>query len=129
MGWFGYGPMDGDDAMDLQDTVFDMIGVNEKDSNEKIKILLETKQDTIYDWLRDYDWNKNHSYNPGFIQSVYIQALGYIMCEYNVKINERGIPVFIDFIKNDVWATKKNERKKEMNKLLKKIINNEKKNG
>jgi len=118
MGWFGYGPIDGDDGMDLQDIVFGMIGVTEENSDNEIRVLLEENQDEIYYWIRDYDWDKNHSHNPGFIQTAYIQALAYIMCSYKAKINEIGMTVFVDFTENDVWAKKEPERKKEMDKLL-----------
>jgi len=46
------------------------------------------------------------------------------MCKYNAKINNRGMTVFIDFIKKDVWANKEKKRKKEMNKLLKMVKEN-----
>lgn len=125
MGWFGYGPLDGDDGMDLRDEIFHMLKITDPKTYEWTKTpeeigqLLEANQETLYDWLRDYDWDKR--YNPGFIQEVYIQALAYLMVEYGAKINERGKPVFLKFIKNDHWAKSEKDRKKEMKKLYKKV--------
>lgn len=129
MGWFGVGPMDGDDGMDLRAEVFALIGVKEDEetyeilsTDEEIKELLESKQNLVYDWLRDYKWEER--YNPGFIQEVYIQATAYLMCVYGARINERGQKAFLMFIENDHWAKEDKERKKEMKKLKKNVLNN-----
>ena len=125
MGWFGCGPMDGDDPMDFRAEVFDRIGVVYSEdydiltTKEEIRVLLFRKQNEIYEWLRDYNWDKHH--NPGFTQSVYIQALAYIMYQYNVPILNRGRREFLRFIKNDHWAKTDNERKKEMQKLFNRV--------
>ncbi len=128
MGWFGFGPMDGDDGMDLRDEVFHMIGVEYDEkyncltSNEEISELLDKNQDMLYDWIRDYDWDNR--YNPGFIQEVYIQALMQVMLDYEVKISDRGKKGAIPFIKNDHWAKENKERKEEMDKLYKLVEDN-----
>jgi hypothetical protein len=125
MGWFGCGPMDGDDGMDLRDEVFGMLGLDgdydyySEEHEDHIRETLESRQNEIYDWLRDYDWNSR--YNPGFIQEVYIQGFAHLMCEYNARINERGLPVMIDFVKNDHWSKEDEERKTEMTLLLEKL--------
>jgi hypothetical protein len=128
MGWFGCGPMDGDDGMDLRAELWHFIGVKQDDetyevlsSDDEIKELLESKQNLVYDWLRDYDWG---TYNPGFKQEVYIQAVAYLMCRYGARINDRGYPVFLDFIKKDQWAKQNKERKIEMKKLKKNVKKN-----
>jgi len=125
MGWFGTGALDGDDGMDLRDELFNFIGIkydtnlNTLQTNEQIKSLLYDKQDEIYDWLRDYDWSER--YNPGFIQQVYIQAVAQIFIDYGVKINTRGKPVFLEFIKNDQWAKSDKSRKESMDKLYNEV--------
>ena len=122
MGWFGCGALDGDDGMDLQSIVFGRIGVKYDDeynclsTNEEITILLDTNQDKLYDWIKDYDWNKHH--NPGWQQDIYIQALLQLFLDYGVKISDRGKEGGIPFIENDQWAKKDKERKEEMNILL-----------
>lgn len=128
MGWFGFGPLDGDDGMDLRDLVFDLINIsfdpvgNTIQSNDEIRILLETNQEMIYDTMRDYDFDRH--LNPGFMQRVYIQALAYIMCEYGVKINDRGKDTFIKFIDDDTWALENEERKQEMITLKNRVLEN-----
>lgn len=128
MGWFGFGAMDGDDAMDLQDLVFGILNVaydnngNTIQSVNEIKNLLETQQDLIYDTLKDYDFNKH--FNPGFIQRVYIQALAHIMCDYDAKINTRGKDTFIKFIDDDTWSLENEERKQEMIALKNRVLEN-----
>lgn len=125
MGWFGCGPRDGDDSMDLDSEVFHIIGVeydeeyNRITSEDEITKLLDDNQDKLYDWIRDYDWNTHH--NPGFTQEVYIQALLALFLVYDVKISARGKKGGIPFIVNDHWATKDKDRKEEMNKLLKAV--------
>lgn len=128
MGWFGYGPMDGDDGMDLRDELWHFIGVKQDDetyevlsSDDEIKELLESKQNLVYDWLRDYDWG---TYNPGFKQAVYCQAVAYLMCRYGARINPRGKKAFLVFVDEDQWAKQDDERKAEMSKLRVNILNN-----
>jgi len=124
MGWFGTGALDGDDGMDLQDELFNFVGVNFDDdyniiqSDDEVRVLLESKQNEIYDWLKNYDWG---NYNPGFKQAVYIQAVAQIFINYGVKINERGRQVFLRFIKNDLWAQEDSNRKESMDKLYNEV--------
>lgn len=128
MGWFGYAPMDGDDGMDCRDEVFGFIGVEYDDdynrltTDDEIKELLEARQNLIYDHFRDFDWG---TYNPGFKQAVWIQALAYLMCVYGARINKRGLPVFIKFIETDEWAKDNEERALEMEKLKKNVLCNQ----
>ena len=134
MGWFGYGAMDGDDGMDLRDTLFYMLGIEYVDgqpihdenpynyTDTEITNILEKNQDKIYDWLRDYDWNKR--LNPGFIQTVYIQATAQVLLDYGVKISERGKKSIVPFIESDNWALENEERAEEMQKLLKAVKEN-----
>ncbi len=128
MGWFGYGPLDGDDGMDLRDLIFELINIsydpvgNTIQSDDAIRILLETNQEMIYDVLTDYDFSKH--LNPGFIQIVYIQALACIMCDYGAKINERGKKTFIKFIDADTWALENAERNQEMIQLKNRVLEN-----
>lgn len=128
MGWFGYGAMDGDDGMDLQNDIFHLIGVRYTedydliDSKGEIRKKLDINQDDIYDWLKEYNWEKHR--NPGFIQEVYIQATMQLMLDYNVKISERGKKVAIPFIEGDCWSLENEERKEEMQKLLKAVKDN-----
>lgn len=72
--------------------------------------------------MKEYNWEK-HS-NPGFIQEVYIQATMQLMLDYNVKISERGKKVAIPFIEEDRWSLENEERKEEMQKLLKAVKDN-----
>lgn len=121
MGWFGCGALDSDDGFDLQDELFDFIGVKYDgkytliQSDEEIKNLLQINQDKIYDWMRDYDWSKK--YNPDFIQEVYIQGLMQIFLNYGVPISDRGVKDAIPFIENDQWAKTDKNRKIEMDIL------------
>lgn len=124
MGWFGVNPLDGDDGMDLRGFVFDIIGVKYDDYNmlhtcSEVGLMLDENQDILYDWIRDYNWDK-HS-NPGFIQEVYIQALMQIFLDYDVQISERGKKDAILFIENDEWAKEDKERAKAMQRLLKQV--------
>jgi len=128
MGWFGYGPMDGDDGMDLRDELWSFIGVREDDetyevlsTEYEIKELLESKQNLVYDWLRDYNWG---AFNPGFKQAIYCQAVAYLMCEYDARINPRGKKEFLVLINEDQWAKENDKRKVEMDKLKDSILNN-----
>lgn len=125
MGCFGYGPLDGDDGMNLRDELFYFLGiddnpdVNRFHTTESIQIILKEKQDEIYDWLRDYDWTQY--VNAGNMQQYYMQATAQLFLNYNVKISERGKKGLIPFIENDYWAEENIERAKEMSKLLKKV--------
>ena len=128
MGWFGFVPMDGDDGMDLRAELWNFIGVKEDQetyeilsTEDEIKELLESKQNLVYDWLRDYDWG---THNPGFKQAVYAQATAYLMCQYGARINERGKKAFIMFIDGDEWAKENKERALEMKKLKLNVLNN-----
>lgn len=128
MGWFGCGPMDGDDGMDLRAELWHFIGVKEDEdtyeilsTEDEIKELLESKQNLIYDWLRDYDWG---TYKTGFKQTVYCQAVAYLMCQYGARINERGKKNFLIFIDDDEWAKENKERALEMKKLKLNVLNN-----
>ena len=122
MGWFGCGALDGDDGMDLRSEVFGRIGVKYDEqyncltSNTEITKLLDDKQDELYDWIKDYDWNQ-HS-NPEWQQDIYIQALLQVFLDYDVKISARGKKGGIPFIVNDQWAKKDKERKEAMDELL-----------
>jgi hypothetical protein len=128
MGWFEYGPLDGDDGMDLQDFIFDILNIRYDDfgkliqDDNTIRVLLENNQDLLYESLKNYNYNEH--LNPGFIQSVYIQALAHIMCEYNAKINDRGKNTFIKFIDSDKWSLENNERKIAMNNLKNRVLSN-----
>jgi hypothetical protein len=128
MGFFGYGPMDGDDAMDLRDEVFAKLGVKFDDdanmitTNDEVKELLESRQNLIYDWLKAYDWNQRS--NPGFIQTIYSLALADIMCDYGARINKRGKKAFIQFIDTDAWSEQEPERALEMSKLKIRVLEN-----
>ena len=117
MGWHGTGAMDGDDGMDLRSTVFYKIGVKDQDSPFVAQRKLMENQDLLYDWIKDYDWEKNHSHNPGFTQEVYIQALLQLFLDYGVLISKRGIKGGIPFIENDHWAQDDKKRKNSMDLL------------
>ena len=73
----------------------------------------------LYDWIRDYDWGKHR--NPGFQQEIWIQALMQVMLDNKVKILPRGKKGALPFIENDTWAETNEERKEEMQKLLKAV--------
>jgi len=121
----GYGALDGDEPMDFHSELMHFCGIiepfeaREKNvdptSEEDIRNILMQKQDEIYDWMRDYNWN-NFS-NPGLTQQVYIQALMQILLDYNIPISERGKKGAIPFIENDAWAEKVKERKEKMEEL------------
>ena len=88
-------------------------------TEEEISVLLDENQDKLYDWIRDYDWGKHR--NPGFQQEIWIQALMQVMLDNKVKILPRGKKGALPFIENDTWAETNEERKEEMQKLLKAV--------
>lgn len=128
MGWFGTGVHDGDDPMDLISHVYYLIGVKYDDkynilsTDDQIKEKLLKKEDFLYDWIRDIDWEKDHSYNPGFTQMIYIQSLIQLFLDYGIKISDRGRKGALWFIENDSWAKSDKERAQEMERLKKDML-------
>jgi hypothetical protein len=129
MGWFGCGPMDGDEAMDCRDEVFGFLDLGDRhemeiihpDYDKFVRETLESKQNLVYDLFREYDWG---THNPGFKQTVWAQALAQLMCSYGARINKRGLKAFLMFIETDKWAEENDERKDEMEKLKQNVLDN-----
>lgn len=125
MGWFGYGVMDGDDPMDFRDELLGRFDVDydkyweDEEYFKSVGKLFEERQDEIYDWLKNYDWESRS--NPGHIQCVYVQACAYVLMSHNVIINKRGYKGMKKFIKIDFWSNDDKERRKEMKKFKKKF--------
>ena len=132
MGFFGTGPLENDDALDFKDELFGLLKVkydkqyNIISSKDWISKALTKKQNKIYDWLKEYKWEKFGD-KAGIKQQLYAQALAQIMIDYNININKRGLKNFKMFIKNDFWAKEEKSREKSMNKLLKSLKEHEKK--
>jgi len=122
MGWFGKGALDGDIGMDCRSKIFFLLNLdyNKSTSSEIISSLTENL-DIILDWLRDYDWNKEHSHNPGLVQQYYIQATYQILLDFDVRISDRMMKA-IPFIENDYWAKENRDRQLEMEKLFAAVI-------
>ncbi len=124
MGWFGFGPFDGDDAMDCEFDVANIASIddtyfwdlNHYDFNRN---KLMDARPKIIEWLRDYDWSSRS--NPGFIQEAYIQCVAALFVEFDVPVTEKEKETFISFIDNDQWSKKELERAVEMQTLKEKV--------
>ena len=118
MGWFGVDMLDGDQPLDCKDELFHILNIDTSKMNYcQIKDILNKNQDKIYDWLRDYDWEKLYPTSPGFIQQVYSFAVIRILLNYGITLSTRGIKGIMQFVDNDILSKYSSERREIIDKF------------
>ena len=128
MGWWGTSIMDGDSPLDIEDALYESMGVDKwpKDSEPGDKtpeLPDETFELThIVNFLSANPWIKNgNGYDD---LNIFYQVIGYHMLERGMKIDKYLQEKIIEACDDDYWSKYDNERYQQIQGFKKYIEEN-----